>query len=164
MSETDDTEHVVRLRDLARLDIRPVGSRVLIQEDGILYHSIGSVPDDIAYQIGWPSSMNVWMPEHVVQYVLDKRSNAFPSPVLLAATLIEAPLSVHLDTRWHDARYFFGDGDVLREREVLHSVSTRYVDAAIELRQVPGGSLLRLFHLSPRRRNLGGKQLWPHQR
>lgn len=159
----DDTEHVVRLSDLAGMNFVHVGTRVIVQEDGIAYYNVGLIPNDIAQRIGWLRSTNVWMPEHVVQYVLDKRSNAFPNPVLLAAALIEAPSSVHQDTRWPDARYFFGDGDILRERGVLHSASTRYVDAAIELRQVPGGSLLRLFHLSPRRQNLGGKQLWPHQ-
>jgi hypothetical protein len=156
----DDAHQVERLRDLGALDPLPVGTRVRVHEDGILYIGIGNALPEVAAHIGWGQA-NVWMPEHVYRYSVAKRSSIFPEPALLASSVLTHPDSVHRDVRRNDAWYFITSGTVLRDRRVLTSESTSYVDAAIELRRVSGGSVLRLFHLSPRNRNYGGEKLWP---
>ena len=75
--------------------------------------------------------------------------------------MVTKPLSVHKDRERENVTYFIVDGASLRGSGLLRSNSTRYVDAAVELRQVPSGNVLRLFHLSPRDQNQGGMQLWP---
>ena len=142
------------------MELVPVGTRVFVHEDGITYIGVGNASSEIAERIGW-TQVNVWMPEHVYTYALTKRSRIFPKPALLASSILTHPDSVHRAVRRNDAWYFITSGTALRDRRVLTSESTRYVDAAIELRHVSGGSVLRLFHLSPRNRNYGGEKLWP---
>jgi hypothetical protein len=159
LSDTDDVRQVDRLRHLGSMGSVPVGTQVFVHEDGIVYIGVGTTTPKIAERIGWDQE-NIWMPEHVLQYV-QLRHAPVVDPVTTAAFVLRHPMSVHQDRGSRHLTYFLVDAAVIREQGFLQSSSSRFVDAIVELRYVPGGSILRLFHLSPRNRNQGGMQLWP---
>lgn len=151
-----------RLRQLADLLAEPrlsAGRRLLVEEDGIVHISVGRVRPEIGERLGWTYE-NVWMPEHVLRYI-EMQHAVITDPIVATATILQQPASVHEDRVDPTKRYFVMDAAELRGLGLLTSQSTRYVDAVVELRQVPGGNLPRLFHRGPRKRNRGGRQLWP---
>lgn len=160
MSSTDNTQHVEYLRDLGALEHVPVGTRVLVHEDGIAYTCAGQVTARIAIHMGWPSS-NVWIPEHVLADINSKRGWIVLAPLEVAYPAVSRPDSVWKDTRATNAASFLIEASIVRGLGLLASNSARYVDVIVELRQVPGGNLLRLFHISPRTREQRGIRLWP---
>lgn len=155
-----DPRRLTHLSDLAREPAIPVGSRVLVAEDGHIYISIGNTTPAIAARLGWTQA-NVWMPEHVLTGI-NWRHPVIIDPITSASRVLQAPLSVHEDPRGRpDHSYWIIPAQALRNEGLLASRSTRYVDAVVELRYVGESGLLRIFHLSPRSRNQGGLQLWP---
>lgn len=159
--ETDDEEipSFGRLSDLVTHPSVPVTTRVLIEEDRWIYICVGQARADIAASLGWKDE-NVWMPEHVLRYVRD-RHPAILDPVRAFSVVLQQASTVHEDLKDKNHRYFIIDARDLRAAGLLRSQTTRYVDAVVELRQVPGGRVMRAFHLSPSKRNQGGRQLWP---
>lgn len=148
------------LRDLGTMGLVPAGTQVQVAEDGFLYIAVGNTSPHIAQRLGWTQA-NIWMPEHVLRDIMGKRSWIIPDPVAAAALILAIPVTVRKDQRPDDAVRFIVEATELRRRGLLQSASTRYVDTLVELREAPGGNLLRLFHLSPRGKNQGGEQLWP---
>lgn len=137
----------------------PVGIRILVDEDRNVYVSIGNTTAEIRERLGW-TQQNVWMPEHVEQYILRKHG-VFSDPIAIAHAVLSTPTSVHLDSYEEDQFYFVVGRDRLIEQGFALSDGISMVDAMVELRQVQDTELLRFFHLSPRDRNRGGLQLWP---
>lgn len=160
MPSNNDPQKVTHLHNLGALDLVPVGTRVYVEEDEIAYIGVGSIPVSIRDRIRWPRS-NVWMPEHVLDDVLGKRGQILSDPPAAAAIILSQPRAIWKDNRLQEAKCFVIDGETLREQGLLGSTSTRYVDAIVEFRYVPGGFLMRLFHLSPRKGLPGGTPLWP---
>lgn len=148
------------LRDLVRQPPRLVGMLVWVDEIKGGYWALGNLPDHVRREIDWPYT-NVWMPDHVFQDLSEARVTVFTSPIDAAAALLRDPLSVYEDVRDADSVYLITQGEVLRNQGVLLSKTARYVDAVVEFRRIQGETLPRLFHLSPRGRNYGGKPLWP---
>lgn len=101
------------------------------------------------------------MPDHVFSDLVAGRIRVFENPVSVAASVLRSPLSVHRDFKSSDCVYILADGDMLRAKGLLMSRTAPYVDAVLELRSIHGKTLPRMFHLSPRKRNRGGDQLWP---
>lgn len=159
-AENEPPRRVAWLRDLGVMEHVPVGTNMYVEEDGVTYISVGQTTAKIRMVAGWPPA-TIWMPDHVHRYLLRARGGIFPDPVGLASALLLNPSTVHRDLLRDNVTYFFINGAPLRDIGLLHSTSVRYVDAAVELRHVLGGSVLRLFHLSPRSKNQGGEQLWP---
>lgn len=118
--------------------ILPVGTPVYVDELREIFYSVGSTTPAISRRLGWTAG-GVWMPEAV----------------------LNQPISVHEGRKDPAKRYFVVEGETLRALGLLASRSTRYIDAVVEWHQVPGGTYLRLFHLSPRKWNRGGKRSWP---
>jgi hypothetical protein len=160
MSNGNQPIRVQRLADLARLPPQPVGSAVYVAEENAVYFSVGNLNRQLWAPIGWQFE-NVWMPDHVHSYLLSKRRAVFTDIFLAAAGVLEHPRSIHEDRVTRGALYLFADGRTLRELGVLRSKSTPFVDAVLELRDVAGTVVPRLFHLSPRNRNRGGRRIWP---
>jgi hypothetical protein len=161
MPKEDPQLRVWGLLELIQLSPLEPGSTVRVaDEDGRQFRAVGNLRRDIAELISWEHS-NVWMPENVYNYLLEARAGLFESPVDVAAELLARPQSLHEDTRQTGSLYVISSGVRMRERGVLTSRSVRYVDAVIEFRPVGNLVLPRLFHLSPRKRNHGGRQLWP---
>lgn len=156
----DPQLNVSSLLELVQLTSHKPGSVVTVEEEGHRYRAAGNLRSDIAERIGWEHS-NVWMPENVYEDLIEARTGAFESPINVAAELLSGPDSVHEDSRQPHSLYLIASGVRLRERGVLTSRSIRYVDAVIEFRPVGTLILPRLFHLSPRKRNHGARQLWP---
>jgi hypothetical protein len=138
----------------------PVRTQVLVEEDGFLYIALGNTSPPIAQRLGWTQA-NVWLPEHALLAILRKRGWVILDPVAAATEVLAHPIIVRRDQRPDDAVCFIAEPSNLRQLGLLRSETTRYVDALVELRKVPGGNLLRLFHLSPRDNDEGGEQLWP---
>lgn len=137
-----------------------MGSIVWVADPEVAFRAVGNLTDRIARTVGW-THQNVWMPDHVYSDLADARGLPFVNPIEVAAAMLDGPISVHRDKRQANALYLIASGQTLRERSVLLSRSVLYVDAVIELRQINDMVLPRLFHLSPRKRNHGGVQLWP---
>jgi hypothetical protein len=154
-----DIPSVKRLADLDTIRPLHMGTEVRVAEDGWRYFCIGHVQPEVAERVGW-LHQNVWMPDHVVLGVRTKH-DVLRDPVLTGSVILSKPSSVHVSLRSQSECYFIMNADRLRERELLASKSVELVDAVVELRQVSGGKLLRLFHLAPTTRNRGGRQLWP---
>jgi len=89
------------------------------------------------------------------------RRSIFPDLLAAVEALLLFASSVHTDRELEQEAYFVITGDSLRERGLLKSRTAPFVDGVVELRQVQGGSYLRLFHFGPARRVKGGNQLWP---
>lgn len=160
MSNGSQPYRVHRLADLAQLSTCRPGDVAWVAEDNRVYWALGNMAPNIREAISWPHA-NVWMPDHVLTNLVVTRVRVFRSSVLVGARILESPQSVHRDLLRDDCLYLFADGEDLRRRGVLLSQSTPYVDAVIELRAIEGHVLPRMFHLSPRKRNRGGEQLWP---
>lgn len=159
MDRTAEPQRVSRLRDLGLMGPVPVGTRVVVEEDEVIYTGVGITNPEIARRIGW-SHANIWVPGHVLTRIA-ARPLPFVDTVSVASMIMQRPTSVHQGTRQFNHIYCIVDADVVRREGLLLSRSARYVDAVVELRHVSGGTILRLFHLSPRGKNQGGMQLWP---
>lgn len=151
---------MARLRDLGTIEAVQVGTRVAVEEHGILYIAVGNTTSQITQRLGWMQA-NVWMPEHILRAIVAKRGWIIVDPVAAASLVLANPVTVRNNERPNNAVRFIADATELRRHHLLRSASTRYVDTLVELREVPDGNLLRLFHLSPRSKNQGGEQLWP---
>ncbi|HET7037320.1 MAG TPA: hypothetical protein VFI42_16665 [Thermomicrobiaceae bacterium] len=147
-----------RLAELATLPGVPVGTRVYVVENDLVYRSAGTTRPEIAARLSWTQA-NVWMPDDRIEAMREKR--VFPDPVVTANLLLRDPDSVHLSDRGPNMIYFLARGAKLRMAGALTSSSTRYVDLVVELRVAGPDLWLRLFHLSPTGRNKGGRQVWP---
>jgi hypothetical protein len=158
--DTDGTRQVERIVELGSLETISTGTIIRVAEDGYDYTCVGHIPDEITSHINWPAHQ-VWMPQHVISDVQSKRGWILLDPVAVASLVIQRPESAWKDTRSDNAVRFVVGADGIREHGLLNSVSTRYVDAIVELRKVPGGSVLRLFHLSPQTNEQKGTKLWP---
>jgi hypothetical protein len=157
-----DEDHNVSIATLAELGARlhdPVGVRVFVEEDRTVYTSVGRTTDEIAWRIGWTQS-SVWIPEHARQDMLEKHG-VIRDPIVASSLVLLNPLGVWKRDGQPTCWLFFADSTMLREADLLGSRTTRYVDAIIEARPVKNGTVLRLFHLSPRKKNYGSIQLWP---
>lgn len=155
----EDIRRVAYLRDLGAMDLVAAGTQVMVEEDGVIHTSIGNTIPEIARRLGWFHA-NIWIPDHVVARI-EARPLPFADTVLVASAVVQRPTSVHQGTRQPNHVYFIVDANVVRSEGLLLSRTARYVDAVVELRRVSGGTILRLFHLSPRDKNQGGMQLWP---
>jgi hypothetical protein len=131
----------------------------MVEEDASIYTSVGRTTDEIARRIGWTQA-NVWIPEHARQDMLEKHK-VISDPMAASNLILLNPLGVWMLDGNSTYRLFFAGATMLREAGLLGSRTTRYVDAIIEARSVENGSVLRLFHLSPRKKNYGSIQLWP---
>ncbi len=159
MAGNDAPHRVEQLRDLGTMDPVQAGTRVYVEEDGTTYTSAGTTQPDIAQRIGWEHA-NIWIPDHVL-IRMEARPLPFVDIVSVASIVMRRPTSVHQGTRQTNHVYFIAEANVVREAGLLLSRSARFVDAVVELRHISGGSILRMFHLSPRGKNQGGAQLWP---
>lgn len=137
----------------------PVGTRIFVEEDGIIYTSVGQTRPEIASRLGW-TQPNIWLPSPALR---DMRiyHEVIVDHINAAALALQNPFSVH-EGRDEGQYYFFLYAELFREAGLLTSRSTRFIDAVVQLREtIDGSKLLRLFHLSPATRNKGGRQLWP---
>ena len=150
---------VATLAELGASSVDAVGIRILVEEDGTVYVNVGRTTDEIVKDRGW-TERHIWTPDHVRTYI-QKKHPAITNPVLAASQIIQQPDYVYIDERDFHNRIFVVDASVLRNVEAFQSTSTRYVDAIIERRPVEGGFILRLFHLSPRKKLPDGAQTWP---
>ena len=147
------------LGELATEPRVPVGTRVFVEEDGIIYSSVGQTRPEIASYLGWKQP-NIWLPSHAMRRI-QTRHKVILSPVIAASMVLEDPLSIHVGYEPNHA-YFICDATALRTVGTLTSQTTRWIDLVVESRQAfDGRRFLRTFHLSPATRNKGGKQLWP---
>jgi hypothetical protein len=160
LPNTDGTRQVDRIVELGSLEPVSTGTIIQVAEDGYDYTCVGHIPSDIASHINWPTNQ-VWMPQHVIADVQSKRGWIILDPVAVASLVIHRPDSAWKDTRSDNAVRFVVGANGIREPGLLNSVSTRFVGAIVELRKVPGGSVLRLFHLSPQTSEQKGTKLWP---
>jgi hypothetical protein len=137
----------------------PVGTRVFVQEDGIIYTGVGQTRIEIASRLGW-TQPNIWIPEDAFQDISHEH-DVYTSVSLAASSVLQHPLSVYKG-RGPPFTSFVIEGDTLRDHGLLTSRSTQFVDAVVESRRSTGERMfLRLFHLSPATRNKGDMQLWP---
>lgn len=160
MSKRSESEVIRNVRELVRLPALRVRTEVLVEEENLGYVCVGNFSLPVRQAIEWPYA-NVWMPLHVHTYLLQKRADVFADIAHAAAGVLEDAVSVHRDRLPGNYLYVLTEARNLRGRGVLRSRTTRYVDAVIELRTISGVTIPRLFHLSPRDRNQGRKQLWP---
>ncbi len=151
-------DRVSRLRDLGDMPPVAIGTRIFVEEDAHLYIAVGSTTAEIAERLGWVQE-NVWLPEPVEKRIQLKH-RVIRNSVAAAAFVLGNPSGVH-QGRHPDEWYFIIDAGIIRDEGLLQSSSTRYVDAVVELRSAHGGAYLRVFHLSPRKKNHGGIHLWP---
>lgn len=157
--DEDKISRLGRLADLVTFPASPVGTRVLIEEDRWVYVCTGQTKPEISVSLGWAGE-NIWMPEHVVTYVR-RRHPVILDPIRAFSFVLQRASTVHEDLKDENHRYFIAEGEELRTSGLLLSQTTRCVDAVVELRHVSGGRIMRAFHLSPSKRNQGGRQLWP---
>lgn len=150
---------VATLARLAAEPARSVGTRVLVDEDGTIYTSVGQTAAAIQARLGWDAA-NVWIPQHALA-AMRRKHNVITDPVAAAQLVLRQPISVHEDREDPTEQLFFADAALLRDAGLLYSRRVRYVDAIVEERAVANGVVLRLFHLSPRDKNYGGRQRWP---
>jgi hypothetical protein len=160
MSNGNQTVRVRHTAELTELPALAPGTSAFVEDDHYVYWSVGNLDAEVAKSIGW-NHRNVWMPNHVYVDLLEARKAVFASPIAVAAALLISPTGIYRDRRQTGGLYVIADGDYLRRQGLLRSRSTRYVDAVIESRHIQGFVLPRIFHLSPRKRNHGGEQLWP---
>ena len=148
-----------RLRDLAILTESAPGNRVEVDEDATAYYCVGRARTDMCARVGIPVSY-FWLPEHALRHIQD-RHPVITDPLKAAELILQQPLTVRRDRiEPVDKVIFYANGDALREAGLLISQSSPYVSAGVELRNVSGEILLRLFHLSPHR-SIRGELLWP---
>lgn len=136
-----------------------VGTRVFVDEDRNIYIGIGNTTMEIAERLGWTQE-NVWLPSFHERYI-EENHPEFPDPLQAVRRVLSQPHSVYDVPEQPTQTQFFATGDSLRVRGLLISRSVRYVDVLVELRQVLGGSYLRVFHLSPKRHPKEGRRRWP---
>lgn len=163
VSEQEEEPRPRRLEqriDLATLSSAPVGTRVLVNETGEIFHAVGMTPASIAALLGWDQK-NVWLPESARQNMIIKHPE-FRDPATAIHLVLNQPLSVHDVPGAPHHIQIFADAEPLRAAENLTSNSVPSVDVLIELRSagVTNIHYLRVFHLSPMRR-ARGNQLWP---
>ncbi|WP_238538461.1 hypothetical protein [Nitrolancea hollandica] len=132
---------------------------MMVDEDQKAYIGVGFTSPEIANRLGWDQE-NIWMPEHALQWIQANHAT-LSDPIGAAHIILNHPRSVHQDLQSDDGIYFITDAEELRSGGLLKSRSTRYVDAVVRFEWVSDGAFLRPFHLSPRKRNQGGFQLWP---
>jgi hypothetical protein len=124
------------------------------------YYSVGAIRPDIAARLGWTQG-NVWLRQPERDNILKTKAAAFANIDEAMRYVVTGPDSVHELGGLSNAFYFVVSGAALRSAGILTSRSTHLIDAIIERRAVRGGAYLRLFHFSPRDRNMGGRQVWP---
>jgi len=137
----------------------PAGTRVEIGDTGQRFVGVGGIRPEIVSRLDWVPG-NVWIPEPALVRMLSRRS-VFPDLLAAVQALLLFASSVHVDRELEQGAYFVIAGDLLREKGLLVSRSAAFVDGVVELRQVTGGSYLRLFHFGPTKRVKGGTQIWP---
>jgi hypothetical protein len=155
-------DHVFRVATLAELGARAgdaVGTRVIVDEDGLTYTSAGGTTEEIVKRLDW-QRRHVWIPDHVLANIR-VRHTVFTDPVAAANLVLLRPSGVYSDLRGQNIRVFFAMAAILRDGGLITSQSARYVDAILEERRVENGYIVRLFHLSPRSNYPRGVRLWP---
>ncbi|HVX28846.1 MAG TPA: hypothetical protein VHA53_00095, partial [Nitrolancea sp.] len=131
---------VATLAELGASTRQLAGTRVLVDEDGLIYTSVGGTTDEIADRLGW-EQRHVWMPDHVLSTIRG-RHTIFVDPIAAASVLFQRPNGVYSDLRGQHIRVFLATASLLRDRGLLTSKSTRYVDAILEERRVENGYIL----------------------
>lgn len=159
MDDSEPLRRVKRLGDLATEPSVPVSTRVLVEEDGIVYIGTGHTSTEIAARIGW-TQPNIWIPAHALSRMI-RDHDIIHDHIAVASFILQHPTSVHVG-REQDECYFIVHANIIRTMGLLNSRSTKFVDIVVQTRQASDGRrFLRLFHLSPATRNKGGRQLWP---
>lgn len=147
-----------RIVDLATEPELPVGTRVRVEEDEVVYTSVGTPAEQIEARLGWTQG-NVWVPAHALEY-MSERHPEIRNPIGAIAWILMNPGHVNEEPGKSEMR-FLVDASDLREAGFLRARSVKLVDVIVELREVDDNVVLRAFHISPTRQAPRGRRRWP---